>query len=92
MERLEIHGNGSVVYFNASQITGPSIYSFHCQYVSTYGDNGNILVPDTQPSLWQITLKDFQVGIKEEPRPEVAGSWWGGGGSRGLKSQHQLGS
>lgn len=61
MERLEIHGNGSVVYFNASQITGPSIYSFHCQYVSTYGDNGNILVPDTQPSLWQITLKDFQI-------------------------------
>lgn len=68
MESLEIHSNGSVVYFNASQITGPSIYSFHCQYVSTEGDDGNILVPATQPSLWEMTLQDFQVGSKEKPR------------------------
>ncbi|XP_036912850.1 V-type proton ATPase subunit S1 [Sturnira hondurensis] len=62
MERLEIHSNGSVVYFNASQITGPSIYSFHCQYVSTLSKEGSLLVPrNTQPSLWHMTLQDFQI-------------------------------
>ncbi|KAF6090051.1 ATPase H+ transporting accessory protein 1 [Phyllostomus discolor] len=62
MEHLEIHSNGSVVYFNASQITGPSIYSFHCQYVSTFNNKGSLLVPSSsQPSLWHITLQDFQI-------------------------------
>uniref|UniRef100_G3T2G2 ATPase H+ transporting accessory protein 1 n=1 Tax=Loxodonta africana TaxID=9785 RepID=G3T2G2_LOXAF len=61
MERLEIHSNGSVTYFNASQVTGPSIYSFHCQYVSSLTKNGNLLVPQIQPSLWQMTLQDFQI-------------------------------
>ncbi|XP_037367649.1 V-type proton ATPase subunit S1 [Talpa occidentalis] len=61
MERLEIHSNGSVVVFNASQVTGPSIYSFHCEYVSSLSQNGNLLVPRTQPSLWQINLRDFQI-------------------------------
>ncbi|XP_045701451.1 V-type proton ATPase subunit S1 [Phyllostomus hastatus] len=62
MERLEIHSNGSVVYFNASQITGPSIYSFHCQYVSTFNNKGSLLVPSSsQPSLWHIILQDFQI-------------------------------
>uniref|UniRef100_A0A8C5KBB7 V-type proton ATPase subunit S1 n=1 Tax=Jaculus jaculus TaxID=51337 RepID=A0A8C5KBB7_JACJA len=56
MESFEIHSNGSVVYFNASQVTGPSIYSFHCEYVSTLTKKGNLL-----PSLWQITLHDFQI-------------------------------
>lgn len=74
MERLEIHSNGSVAYFNVSQITGPSIYSFHCQYVSSLSSQGSILVPDTQPFLWQMTLEDFQVGSREEPSLEVAGS------------------
>lgn len=62
LERLEIHSNGSVAYFNASQVTGPSIYSFHCEYVSSLNKNGNLLVPGTQPSLWQMTFQDFQVG------------------------------
>ena len=75
MERLEIHSNGSVVYFNASQVTGPSIYSFHCQYVSSLSQKGSLLVPNTQPSLWHMTLQDFQVGSRGEPRPEVAGFW-----------------
>ncbi|KAM9576788.1 V-type proton ATPase subunit S1 [Trichechus inunguis] len=61
MERLEIHSNGSVAYFNASQVTGPSIYSFHCQYVSSLTKNGNLLVPHTQPSAWDVTLRDFQI-------------------------------
>ncbi|KAG8513825.1 V-type proton ATPase subunit S1, partial [Galemys pyrenaicus] len=61
MERLEIHSNGSVVSFNASQVTGPSIYSFHCEYVSSLSQNGNLLVPHIQPSLWQINLRDFQI-------------------------------
>uniref|UniRef100_A0A8C0VVU2 V-type proton ATPase subunit S1 n=1 Tax=Castor canadensis TaxID=51338 RepID=A0A8C0VVU2_CASCN len=61
MERLEIHSNGSVAYFNASQVTGPSIYSFHCEYVSTLSKNGNLLVAGTQPSLWQMTFQDFQI-------------------------------
>nr|KAF6359492.1 ATPase H+ transporting accessory protein 1 [Myotis myotis] len=61
MERLEIHSNGSVAYFNVSQITGPSIYSFHCQYVSSLSNKGSILVPDTQPFLWQMTLEEFQI-------------------------------
>lgn len=62
MERLEIHSNGSVTYFNASQVTGPSIYSFHCEYVSCLGKNGDLLVPRVRPSLWQMTLQHFQVG------------------------------
>ncbi|XP_066213000.1 V-type proton ATPase subunit S1 [Saccopteryx leptura] len=61
MERLEIHSNGSIVYFNVSQITGPSIYSFHCQYVSSLKAEGSLLVPGTQPSLWQMSLQDFQI-------------------------------
>uniref|UniRef100_A0A8I3S6Z4 ATPase H+ transporting accessory protein 1 n=1 Tax=Canis lupus familiaris TaxID=9615 RepID=A0A8I3S6Z4_CANLF len=61
MERLEIHSNGSVAYFNASQVTGPSIYSFHCEYVSSLSKNGNLLVPRLQPSLWEVTLRDFQI-------------------------------
>uniref|UniRef100_A0A8C8ZQ23 ATPase H+ transporting accessory protein 1 n=1 Tax=Prolemur simus TaxID=1328070 RepID=A0A8C8ZQ23_PROSS len=61
MEHLEIHGNGSVVYFNASQVTGPSIYSFHCEYVSSESKIGSLLVPRTQPSLWMVTLQDFQI-------------------------------
>jgi V-type H+-transporting ATPase S1 subunit len=82
MERLEIHSNGSVAYFNASQVTGPSIYSFHCEYVSTLSKNGNLLVAGTQPSLWQMTFQDFQVWNMEglsfwwdPPRLVVAGYW-----------------
>ncbi|XP_042523370.1 V-type proton ATPase subunit S1 [Dipodomys spectabilis] len=61
MERLEIHSNGSVASFNTSQITGPSIYSFHCGYVSSARKSGNLLVAATEPSLWHITLQDFQI-------------------------------
>nr|KAF6491778.1 ATPase H+ transporting accessory protein 1 [Molossus molossus] len=61
MERLEIHSNGSVAYFNVSEITGPSIYSFHCQYVSSQSKKGSLLVPATQPFHWQMTLQDFQI-------------------------------
>ncbi|XP_010845687.1 PREDICTED: V-type proton ATPase subunit S1, partial [Bison bison bison] len=61
LENLEIHSNGSVAYFNASQVTGPSIYSFHCEHVSSENEDGNLLVPDTQPSLWQMTFRDFQI-------------------------------
>ncbi|KAK2506563.1 hypothetical protein MC885_019840 [Smutsia gigantea] len=71
MERLEIHSNGSVAYFNASQVTGPSIYSFHCEYVSSLSENGNLLVPQAQPSLWQVSLQDFQVGGREGPNLEI---------------------
>lgn len=61
VERLEVHSNGSVVYFNMSQVTAPSIYSFHCEYVSTLHGNGEILVPSVQPSHWHIHLWDFQI-------------------------------
>ncbi|XP_040600729.1 V-type proton ATPase subunit S1 isoform X2 [Mesocricetus auratus] len=60
MERLEIHSNGSAAHFNVSQITGPSIYSFHCEYVSSLSKKGNLLVTNV-PSLWQMTLHDFQI-------------------------------
>ncbi|XP_006899980.1 PREDICTED: V-type proton ATPase subunit S1 [Elephantulus edwardii] len=61
LEQLEIHSNGSIDYFNASQVTGPSIYSFHCQYVSSLRKNGNLLVPHAKSSLWHLTLQDFQI-------------------------------
>ncbi|XP_052026033.1 V-type proton ATPase subunit S1 [Apodemus sylvaticus] len=60
MERLEIHSNGSVAYFNVSQVTGPSIYSFHCEYVSSLSKKGSLLVTNV-PSLWQMTLHNFQI-------------------------------
>ncbi|XP_051020134.1 V-type proton ATPase subunit S1-like [Acomys russatus] len=60
MERLEIHSSGSVVHFNASQVTGPSIYSFHCEYVSSLSKRGSLLVTNV-PSPWQVTLHHFQV-------------------------------
>ncbi|XP_051034298.1 V-type proton ATPase subunit S1 isoform X2 [Phodopus roborovskii] len=60
MERLEIHRNGSVAHFNVSQVTGPSIYSFHCEYVSSLSKKGSLLVTN-EPSLWQMTLHDFQI-------------------------------
>lgn len=81
MERLEIHSNGSVVSFNASRVTGPSIYSFHCEYVSSMNKNGNLLVPRTQPSLWQMTLQDFQVGVGSSERLSLES------GSPGWRSQ-----
>lgn len=71
MERLEIHSNGSVTYFNASQVTGPSIYSFHCEYVGSLGKNGDLLVPRMRPSLWQMRLQHFQVG-RAGPGPRGA--------------------
>ncbi|XP_048210686.1 V-type proton ATPase subunit S1-like [Perognathus longimembris pacificus] len=61
MERLEIHTNGSVNHFNASQVTGPDLYSFHCGYVSSLQKYGGLLVAAKEPSLWQVTLKDFQI-------------------------------
>ncbi|KAM5221137.1 V-type proton ATPase subunit S1 [Ctenodactylus gundi] len=61
MEHLEIHSNGSVAYFNASQVTGPSIYSFHCEYISSDSRKGSLLVARAQPSLWHVTLQDFQI-------------------------------
>ncbi|PNI11934.1 ATP6AP1 isoform 5 [Pan troglodytes] len=61
MEHLEVHSNGSVAYFNASQVTGPSIYSFHCEYVSSLSKKGSLLVARTQPSPWQMMLQDFQI-------------------------------
>uniref|UniRef100_A0ABZ3NN74 ATPase H+ transporting accessory protein 1 n=1 Tax=Rattus norvegicus TaxID=10116 RepID=A0ABZ3NN74_RAT len=60
MERLEIHSNGSVAHFNVSQVTGPSIYSFHCEYVSSLSKKGSLLVTNV-PSLWQMTLHNFQI-------------------------------
>ncbi|EDL29825.1 V-type proton ATPase subunit S1 isoform 2 precursor [Mus musculus] len=60
MERLEIHSNGSVAHFNVSQVTGPSIYSFHCEYVSSVSKKGNLLVTNV-PSVWQMTLHNFQI-------------------------------
>ena len=87
LENLEIHSNGSVAYFNASQVTGPSIYSFHCEHVSSENEDGNLLVPDTQPSLWQMTFRDFQVG-REEGLCLIEGKPWleeGFEGSRGLR-------
>ena len=87
LENLEIHSNGSVAYFNASQVTGPSIYSFHCEHVSSENKDGNLLVPDTQPSLWQMTFRDFQVGREEGLCLRVGEPWLeeGLGGSRGLR-------
>ncbi|XP_004717613.1 V-type proton ATPase subunit S1 [Echinops telfairi] len=61
MERLEVHSNDSITYFNASQITAPSTYSFHCQFVSSTSGSNSLLVLYTQPSLWQLTLRDFQI-------------------------------
>ncbi|XP_042540061.1 V-type proton ATPase subunit S1-like [Dipodomys spectabilis] len=61
MERLEIHTNDSATHFNASQVTGPSLYSFHCGYVSSLRKYGSLLVAAKEPSLWQVTLKDFQI-------------------------------
>ncbi|KAM4818536.1 V-type proton ATPase subunit S1 [Thomomys bottae] len=61
MERLEIHSNGSVAHFNASRVTGPSVYSYHCGYVSSVRKNGNLLVEATESSHWEITLQDFQI-------------------------------
>lgn len=83
MERLEIHSNGSVAYFNASQITGPSIYSFHCEYVGSLGKNGDLLVPRVRPSLWQMTLQHFQVG---SAGPRGMGSSTPGGGGRAAEA------
>lgn len=79
LERLEIHSNGSIASFNASQVTGPSIYSFHCEYVNSHNKNGDLLVPSTQPSLWQLTFQDFQVGSRRDRAPVSFGFGFGRG-------------
>ncbi|XP_001374281.1 V-type proton ATPase subunit S1 [Monodelphis domestica] len=61
MDRLEIHVNNSVVVFNSSHITAPSIYSFHCEYVSTERSKNSLLVALPGSSAWHVTFQDFQI-------------------------------
>ncbi|XP_044539031.1 V-type proton ATPase subunit S1, partial [Gracilinanus agilis] len=61
MDRLEIHINNSVVVFNSSHITAPSIYSFHCEYVSSERSKNSLLVSLPGSSAWHVTFQDFQI-------------------------------
>ncbi|XP_020831292.1 V-type proton ATPase subunit S1 [Phascolarctos cinereus] len=61
MDRLEIHTNNSVVVFNSSHVTAPSIYSFHCQYVSTERSKEGLLVSSPGSSTWHVTFQNFQI-------------------------------
>ncbi|XP_036601990.1 V-type proton ATPase subunit S1-like [Trichosurus vulpecula] len=61
MDRLEIHINRSLVVFNFSHVTAPSIYSFHCQYVSTQRSKEGILMSSLSPSAWDVTFQNFQI-------------------------------
>ncbi|XP_038603658.1 V-type proton ATPase subunit S1 [Tachyglossus aculeatus] len=61
LERLEIRANGTTAVFNATQVTGPSIYSFHCEYVSSRAKQGALLVPSSHPSPWMVSIVDFQI-------------------------------
>uniref|UniRef100_A0A5F8HFR6 ATPase H+ transporting accessory protein 1 n=1 Tax=Monodelphis domestica TaxID=13616 RepID=A0A5F8HFR6_MONDO len=61
MDHLEIHVNNSVVVFNSSHITAPSIYSFHCEYVSTERSKNSLLVALPSSSAWHVTFQDFQI-------------------------------
>ncbi|XP_044534684.1 V-type proton ATPase subunit S1-like [Gracilinanus agilis] len=61
LDRLEIHVNHSAVVFNSSHIAAPSIYSFHCEYVSSERSKHSLLVSSLGSSAWHVTFQDFQV-------------------------------
>ncbi|XP_028923503.1 LOW QUALITY PROTEIN: V-type proton ATPase subunit S1 [Ornithorhynchus anatinus] len=61
LERLEIRANGTTAVFNATQVTGPSIYSFHCEYMSSETQQGALLVPLSRSSPWKVSIVDFQI-------------------------------
>ncbi|XP_044518885.1 V-type proton ATPase subunit S1-like [Gracilinanus agilis] len=61
LDRLEIHINNSVVVFNSSHIAAPSIYSFHCEYVSSERSKNSLLVALPGSSAWHVTFQDFQI-------------------------------
>ncbi|XP_043834994.1 V-type proton ATPase subunit S1-like [Dromiciops gliroides] len=60
MDRLEIHSNNSVVVFNFSHVTAPTIYSFHCQSVSTERSNEGVIISSSS-SLWRVNFQNFQI-------------------------------
>uniref|UniRef100_G3VSF5 ATPase H+ transporting accessory protein 1 n=1 Tax=Sarcophilus harrisii TaxID=9305 RepID=G3VSF5_SARHA len=60
MDRLEIHTNNSFVVFNSSHITAPSIYSFHCQSVSTDRSKDGLLM-SSPSSAWRVNFQNFQI-------------------------------
>ncbi|XP_043830207.1 V-type proton ATPase subunit S1 [Dromiciops gliroides] len=60
MDRLEIHSNGSRVVFNSSHVTAPSIYSFHCQSVSSERSNEGVIL-SSGSSPWHVNFQNFQI-------------------------------
>ncbi|XP_030050005.1 V-type proton ATPase subunit S1 [Microcaecilia unicolor] len=64
LNHLEVSFNSSAAFFNASQVTAPSNYSFHCGYVSNLPEHGSILVPkgtDSFTQLWMVYFEEFQI-------------------------------
>nr|XP_033778662.1 V-type proton ATPase subunit S1 isoform X2 [Geotrypetes seraphini] len=64
LNRLEVAFNSSTAFFNASQVTAPSSYSFHCGLLSNFPGHGSILVPndaDSFTQLWLVFFEGFQI-------------------------------
>ncbi|XP_051817445.1 V-type proton ATPase subunit S1-like [Antechinus flavipes] len=59
MESLEIHTNSSLVIFTSPQVTAPSIYSFHCQYV-TFKSSKEVK-SSFGSSDWRVSFYNFQI-------------------------------
>ncbi|XP_066436559.1 V-type proton ATPase subunit S1 [Eleutherodactylus coqui] len=63
--RVEIHNGTLNSTFRAPQVSAPSIYSYHCEYVSTFPDYGHLLIRNTSEGSaaynWRLSIIDFQI-------------------------------
>ncbi|XP_069604027.1 V-type proton ATPase subunit S1 [Ranitomeya imitator] len=65
LKRVEIFNGTLNATFLAPQVTAPSIYSYHCEYVSSLPKYESLLVQnssDKTPGFnWRLTINDFQI-------------------------------
>ncbi|KAM4609571.1 V-type proton ATPase subunit S1 [Discoglossus pictus] len=65
LTHVEIDYNAQNATFLSRQITAPSNYSFHCQYVSSFPNNSPLLIANTSQasatSQWQLYIENFQI-------------------------------
>ncbi|XP_075691109.1 V-type proton ATPase subunit S1 [Rhinoderma darwinii] len=65
LNRVEIHNATQNATFLAPQVNAPSNYSFHCEYVSSKLQFGQLLIynrtKDSPATKWTLTINDFQI-------------------------------
>ncbi|XP_075041731.1 V-type proton ATPase subunit S1 [Mixophyes fleayi] len=61
LNRVQVFNSTHNATFLAPQVSAPSNYSFHCQYVSSLPVFGSLLINNSTGSNWQLHIADFQI-------------------------------